>query len=286
MVSRLETLHQREYRKAPIRVEAYEWDAEVTGGLVALKGRMKEPTRHGGGVRGAIREFSRQSRLRMLKMIAKVNWDQAGNGVFITLTFPDTSMPMAAASRNRVLAEFMRRTEKHLGRPVSGLWRCEWVERKSGIYRGKLLPHYHLILFGVRFIPYQEINLWWKEALHQDGIVMTDVDHLGNEQLHSIYIAKYCAKVSPISLSMSHISDFVGGRHWGYFRRSKLPLAETKYFSNIGLDTVHQLRSVAKECLPWYDMELDGGFCLIGKLGRELCDATLELLLDAEEENA
>lgn len=281
----MESGHTNSYRKAPIRVESREWDAEVCGELVALKGRIKEPQRHGGGIRGPIREFSRQSRLRMLKQVARMDWAKAGNGVFITLTFPDTSMPMGGRARSRVLAEFMRLTEKYLGRHVAGLWRCEWVPRKSGIYRGILLPHYHLILFSVRFIPYKEINLWWKQALGQTGTVMTDVDSLGTKNLHAIYIAKYAAKVSPISLSMTHIAKMIDGRHWGVFRRSQLPLAKKRFFTNISLDTVDHLRNVARESLPWYDKEFDGGFCLIGKLGAGLCDATLELLLDAEIED-
>jgi hypothetical protein len=274
-----------EYEKTPIRIGDRIWDAEVRGGLIALKGRLKYPKRTGGGKRRAIRSFSRQSRFRMFKMIASIDWQCRKRGLFITLTFPDEVMPVAKERRMRALAEFFRQVEAFLGCEVSALWRCEWEERLSGTHKGMYLPHYHLIVFDVRYIPYKMINLFWQRAINWTGYVRTEVKRLATKKAHGIYIAKYCAKVPHLSSLVSVAYSRIDGKHWGYYRRKKLPRATQWYFEDISLSNVMTLRDLASSALTWYDQETDAGFTVFGKFGEKMAQSVLNLLLDTETPN-
>jgi hypothetical protein len=268
------------YVKKPIRLSDREWDAEIRGGLVALKGRLKTPVFRRGGLRSTIRQFTRQSRFRMFKMIATLDWRQAGKGLFVTLTFPDAMLPCTAKQRMRWLAEWFRKLELYLGRQVSAVWRCEWAERLSGEHKGMFLPHYHLLIFSVSYVPWQTIRKLWRDTLGYDGYVRTDVRRLSSKKDHGVYIAKYCAKMPDVHSLVNVAYSRIDGRHWGYYRQRLLPRAERMYFSDLSLATVMTLRDIADRELPWYDIECDAGFALIGTAGERLAKACLDFCLD------
>jgi len=276
----MDATNTRRYTKSPTRHADYEWDAEVRGGLTALRAKFRSKRLRRTPPRGDIIGFSQRSRCKMLKFVATIDWQHAGDGVFVTLTWPTAAWPADKNTRMRCLWEFLRITEKHLGHKVSGLWRCEWKKRLSGKHRGEFLPHFHLILFGVRFIDKELVKKWWGKVC---GVArgVTWIDRLDSREKHAVYIAKYAAKPTPLSvLDYVPYSRNVSGRHWGYYRLTDLPRHPSLYFENVPLATVIQLQALAQSQLPWYDAELDLGFTLFGKHGEQLADAALEIILD------
>jgi len=221
----------------------------------------------------------------MFKTIASLDWKRAGKGVFVTLTFPDEVWPKTKDERLRAMAEWFRKMERFLGKKVGAIWRVEWEERLTGTNKGKFLPHFHLIIFSVGYIPYRYVNLCWKESLRHEGYVRTEIKRLGNEKKTGYYVSKYCAKVPPLSSLVSVAYSRIDGKHWGYYRIKLLPRSPKRYFSDLSLATVEKLRNTAVSCLPWYDKETDAGFCIMGEFGRKLSAKALQFLLDNEIED-
>lgn len=272
----------KHFKRPPWRPEAYTYDAEVRGGKIALKCKQRFPKMSGGGRRGRISTFTAQSRMRMFKMTATIDWTAARTGVFITLTFPDACLPMLASERMRALWEFFRRLETYLGHQVSALWRVEWLPRESGRFKGQAMPHFHLIVFDVRYFPYNVCNWTWKEVLGREcwEYTRTECERLSNERQHGAYIAKYAAKLPSSLVSVAY--SRIDGKHWGYYRLKNLPRATMEYFTDVPLKTVRELRAMAAEHLRWYDPQTDLGFCILTRFGRRLARRALQLLLDSE----
>lgn len=269
--------------KVPLRWQDHEWDFEIRGGVTALKGRRLYAGHFKPKKRGKITTFSRRSRFRMYKMIGSIEWPTIGNGLFVTLTFPDERLPMAAHYRMRKLAEWFRKVENYLGHKISALWRIEWEERLTGEFKGRMMPHYHLIIFSVRYFPYWKTNGFWKQVLKWDGYVRTETKRLCDQRTHGIYIAKYAAKPIPLSSLVNVSYSRIDGKHWGYYRQNKLPRAKSVYWKNLSLKAVAELREIAASLLPWYSIEHDAGFVLMGQFGRDIAAACHQLVLDAED---
>ena len=218
----------------------------------------------------------------MFRMISRINWPAAKTGLFITLTFPDEILPVDSWARSRALKEFFRQFEAELGGLVSALWRCEWEVRQTGIHAGQVMPHYHLIVFQVRYFPYSKVNAIWRNVIRWPGYCRTDTQRLANEKAHGSYIAKYCAKVPRDGSLVSVTYSRIDGKHWGYHHKKLLPMAMREFFDWVPEDTARKLRSIAARELPWYRQETDSGFCLLGRFGRGLSREFKKVLLDSE----
>jgi hypothetical protein len=71
---------------------------------------------------------------------------------FAHLTFPDceyreNSRVMADRAKGCLDAFFKRL--KRVSPGAAGLWRLEWMPRKTGVHVGKLMPHFHLLVWGL-----------------------------------------------------------------------------------------------------------------------------------------
>jgi len=270
-------------KRSPVVLRDHVWDAEVCGGLVALKGHTSRifPVKSTKGK--FIKEFSRGSRLRMLKMVARINWSKVKKGVFITLTCPDAVWPKWKEHGVSYRHRFFRDTENYLCKKFGCLWRVEWKPRESGAYKGIVLPHIHLLVPNVAFIAKEVVKSLWKGACQCKGECITWIDALDSKEKHAVYIAKYCAKYSPLSV-LDYVAQLNStGRHWGKHRPSLIPMHESEYYENITLETVAELRGMAACNLPWYDHDTDPGFSIFGKKGIELAAVARRILLDAGE---
>ena len=109
--------------------------------------------------RGVIRGFSPCSRRRFQRRLAQVSVT-AELPEFVTLTFPDSVlMDWRPESGRWKFHAFCQQAKVHLQNffkvlkrelpGASGFWRMEFVERKSGVYVGMWVPHFHLLVFGV-----------------------------------------------------------------------------------------------------------------------------------------
>jgi hypothetical protein len=108
------------------------------------------------GKRGRICGFSGGSRRRLQRRQAEVSV-AAALPLFITLTYPDSILPDAwgcgefnqFCERARSdLDAFLKRLCRELPM-VSAFWRIEAQPRKSGLHVGLLVPHFHLLMYGI-----------------------------------------------------------------------------------------------------------------------------------------
>lgn len=114
------------------------------GWHLRLAGRYAEVTytptapreRKGGGVRGSCRLWTRQSRVRLLKELAGIDWESWGPLLFVTLTYP-AHFPTDGQTVKTHLARLRRRWQRRFGAP-HGAWKLEFQARGA--------PHVHLVL--------------------------------------------------------------------------------------------------------------------------------------------
>jgi len=101
--------------------------------------------------RGKCKGFSFGSRRRLLDRLNQVS-KAAELPVFITMTLPDDvfcdNVSRFAAEAKRWLDTWIKRLRR-VEPNACGVWRIEWQSRKSGLYEGKLFPHFHLLLWGL-----------------------------------------------------------------------------------------------------------------------------------------
>lgn len=124
------------------RSPAKDWNAEQFG-------------RHSSEVarRGLCRGFSFSSRRRMLGRVNEVSV-AAPMPCFVTLTFPDAvfddDASRFAKTAKLCLDTFFKRLRR-VAPQAAALWRLEWQSRKSGLHEGKLVPHFHLLVWGLEW---------------------------------------------------------------------------------------------------------------------------------------
>lgn len=216
----------------------------------------------------------------MLKMVATLDWSRMNKGLFITLTMPDEAWPMEVPERNKAKYVFFRNMENYLGHQVGALWRIEWKKRLTGKYLGQILPHWHLIIPSVKFIPKEIVLGWWRDALHVKGHLMTRVDKLSDRKKHEVYICKYCAKL-PDANGLDYGAYLnIKGRHWGYQRKHLIPTCPLLEIDDLDTYQVQQLRREVERLCPWYDADVDAGFSTFGKRSATLLAMIRELGLD------
>jgi len=104
-----------------------------------------------GRARGKCQGFSFGSRRRLLN---KLNSLECASRLpyFVTLTVPDEVFDDNASSFSKKAKEWLDAFLKRLRRvsaQAAGIWRLEWQSRKSGVHEGKLVPHFHLLVWGL-----------------------------------------------------------------------------------------------------------------------------------------
>jgi len=179
----------------------------------------------GGGARGGIKGFSRQSRRRLLELIASVRRD-AELPVFITLTYPDKFPTVERAKRD--LKVFEQRIQRRFDR-CGGIWKLEPQERGA--------PHFHLLVWGVDEVVMLGwvVKNWFEIA--GDG----DLNHF---RFHSGLLkgSKPCvSKVKSWRGVWSYAAKYLGktfevagwgklwtGRFWGVFNRQNINFGEKR----------------------------------------------------------
>lgn len=185
-----------------------------------------------GGKRGAIAGFSRHSRNRLLRTVAKLQ--RSRRPLFITLTYPDEFVEKRLDGeilKRKHLKNFYKRMQYRY--PEMGLvWKLEYVERKSGEHQGVIFPHFHLIAWGLEGQDIFDMRdyvagSWWEVC----GKLSEDHRAAGTrvERLRSVggvlyYASKYLGKEvrdvfddreAPINV----------GRWWGLMGRERLPFS-------------------------------------------------------------
>lgn len=163
--------------------------------------------------RGMIKGFSRQSRRRILRIVATIK--RIEKPVFITCTYPD-EFPTEGAAMKKHLDTFFKRIIRGYPDAII-LWRLEPQKRKSGMNKGEIAPHYHMLIWKV---PYSDLREWipvnWYEVVNSG-----DEKHLSAgtrvERVRSVHgVLNYTSKY--ICKSLEFVVEG-WGRYWGIINR-------------------------------------------------------------------
>lgn len=162
-----------------------------TGCFVQLHCPRSAPMACHAFARGTIQEFSRQARKRMLQAFGQIDEEKVSqNSCFITLTYPD-EYPTDRVVWHKHIGAFLDWLAYRY--PDTGVfWRLEFQERGA--------PHWHLLVIGARYIPYQDVTDEWASIAHVGdrfhGEYATKVQGLKGWRQACYYVSKYCAKVA------------------------------------------------------------------------------------------
>lgn len=163
------------------------------------------------GTRGAVKGFSRASRKRLLDLFNKIPLDVRRNALFVTLTYP-SQWPDDWAKWKRHLDTFVKRVLRRWPRGAM-IWRLEFQKRGA--------PHFHLVVFGVPFVPHRWVARAWFEIVdsgqpeHLEA--GTEVRRCRNDKMAQYYISKYVGKEDD-----SEQGKNCCGRVWGVRGRDSL----------------------------------------------------------------
>lgn len=126
----------------------------VGGSLVETRPHIRRSYKPVGGLRGKVKGFSYGSRNRMRKRMAAFSRDHMKRALFVTLTYPSV-FPDGPTCKAQFQAWCKRLFYKY---PKAGIvWREELQQRGA--------PHFHVMVLGVRFIPYQWVAQTWCEVV-------------------------------------------------------------------------------------------------------------------------
>lgn len=241
------------------------FNIEFCGGLVAVAhARVRLDSQQGlnQSKRGVISEFSPKSRLRMLKLMAKINWTDH-KAIFITLTYPQT-WPDNKTAKNHARAFLKRINRRFPDVKIPVIWRLEFQERGA--------PHFHLLLIDMPFIHYTEIQQMWMDIIGETNQrVFTRIEMIQSKRHAMYYVSKYMAKRKPLHSGFNPVpyladnepeSEFLG-RLWGIENRTALPLCPTIYFTVTGLwGAIWQFKRYARKIWHRINNHYAKGFTL------------------------
>lgn len=195
-------------RKVSGKVDFY-----VGGSLIKVVKPRISVKQAGGGIRGRVSGFSKNSRRRLMRTLGQV--DKEEMPVFVTLTYPGEWDPNYKTWK-RDLDRFLKRlVYKFEG--VSGVWKLEPQKRGA--------PHYHLIIWGanygrlLRFVA----DAWYQVVGSGDNrhlLAGTRVEMVRSWKGVMSYSAKYLGKVVEMPDGWENV-----GRYWGVFSRAAIPWA-------------------------------------------------------------
>lgn len=232
--------------------------------------QSKPPTR------GPIRKFSDQARMRMIRECLKINWELTLPALFITLTTPDDIADTSPAERTTQREMFRRRLETHIGRKVPILWRIEWKRRRSGMLKGKLIHHFHLLVCNVEYIHWRLIRKWWALSIGAKGILKTWVERVESPLKCANYMQKYMSKVPSLDYAPYLNNNNNIGRQWGIMRRPQMPYSVRQQVFYLWDEDMEWLSSVASEKIQEFGKYGPMSFTLFGDDVREGCEIYFE----------
>jgi hypothetical protein len=180
----------------------------ATGGAYARLQGEGPPRAETGSIRGVVQGFSRWSRKRLTDLVHQVD-RSTSKPLFVTLTYP-AAYPTDWQETKRHLHNWLRRLMRRWP-GASVIWRLEYQKRGA--------PHYHVLVFGVPFLPKRWVSRSWFEVVGSGDdkhlAAGTQVVRVRSWRGAAYYCSKYLSKASE-----GHPSET--GRMWG--TRGVLPI--------------------------------------------------------------
>lgn len=224
------------------------------------------------GKRAAITGFSEKSRWNLIKKTMRWDWDNIGPSVFVTLTYPDTHAKPTQEDRNKHRYLWHRMLETWRGCNTPMLWRVEYAERKSGVIVGQTVPHWHMLVFGVPFIPHGLLRSWWKSVIGCKGYVRTHIRAVKGPKGAAKYLSKYLSKdVCNYSLVRATYHN-IRGRHWGILREEEIPCHRLIRIGKLSDAERQYIYEIASERLAGVDSQSQDSFTAYGQLTADILD--------------
>lgn len=237
----------------------------VRGNVLQYKNGLAWEPPPGCEKREAITTFSDAARRRMIHEINAIDFRNTPLSVCITLTYPDEHIFDDQYARGMQRSMFLRKVETHLKREIYGIWRTEWLPRKTGKYVGWLAPHIHLVLFRIRWIHRDIVNDIWKSVLHHDGYLRTDTRRARKEKTTLHYLAKYVSKKVSSSLVIASYPNSPDGKHYDWIRRNLLPMYPRETISKITEEQHEYAHAAHKRSWPESETAFGESFTILGK---------------------
>lgn len=198
----------------------HEIHLEAQGSFVALAVKHYAGSKVGGGRRGRIVGFSKASRRRLLRKLARLDNTRPK---FVTLTYPgDYPDPQTAKKHLRAFLQRIRRRASE----ASAVWRLEYQDRGA--------PHFHILAYNWPYISFETVKMWWGEIIGvpYDLTLFVRIEQVRSKRGTMYYASKYMGKpTSKPAAGAFFISDayLYAGRVWGVFNAGFLPFAARVY---------------------------------------------------------
>jgi len=200
--------------------------------------------------RGRVFGMSHASRRRLLekfgRMAARAVDGHRNVAVFITLTVPgeEESLPSPQEMKAHLRA-FLERIRRRYPR-ASAVWRLEFESSGARDYH----PHFHLLVFGLPWVPKETVQGWWRDVLDCEWErPFTRIEAVRSWRGVMSYASKYISAKSggvhhdsyPHAGIDAETGEVVGdvdvetglvhtGRLWGVFNGDHLPMAELREY--------------------------------------------------------
>lgn len=182
--------------------------------------------------RGKIKGMSAASRKRLFDQLNQIKRKAFASALFVTLTYPGKWVDDWQQWK-RDLQALLKRLFREYPRAAT-LWRLEFQARGA--------PHFHFFVFNVRFIPYEQIALWWYEIVNSGDPrhlkAGTEVRRVQNRRKALHYVAKYMAK-------RGESDERYTGRVWGIRGGKYLPVLLHTVF--VDDDAFRMLQSILRD---------------------------------------
>lgn len=201
--------------------------------MCKLKGKSSNPNPPKPGIRGKA-GFSSRSRKRLLQLMASLDRDTRPP-LFLGLTYPGDRWPANPVIWHEHIESFHKRLcRKYPMCNIAILWRLEPQHRGA--------PHFHLLVFGVPFIPYQWVGAAWAAITDGNAATCSRVERVKSWRGAMSYASKYLGKAGKGDEFTTADGDPVEdvGRHWGVKGRKHLPATWVAYV--LLQHEFHQLR--------------------------------------------
>lgn len=238
---------------------------EIQGQCVCVAVR-KGPLWYQPKLRSKVKGFSAASRLRLFKVVNRLDFSRAGKCTFATQTWRDELGRPSPSAITQARSWCQRSLERLADKQLSGIWRVEWQERKTGRYRTQLMPHLHVIYFDIPYIRKEDWTAAWAQAIGWQGRVSVKLEKINGLRQCLYYVSKYIAKLDGLcNLDIpAYLNNYLPGRKWGTYRRQLLPVADKTEIRVPPGELVDRIRAIAIEAWSKTPPFESSGFTVFG----------------------
>lgn len=269
--------HYYRYAALEGRIHTITIQGKVLTWDIAREAYARPPEKKKGTVTG----FSAAARLRMFRLLGRIDYSKIRPAYFITLTYPDHALPKGKDQCNRQRYLFWRDLEKYLAGQTQGVWRLEWIGRKTGDWVGFACPHIHLVLFSGRLLDVETVRDAWMRSINEDAWTSVDCQMMTTEKQLGCYVAKYCAKADCLLDVGLNLNKMWSGKFWGCHRRNRMPFGGSEEWRLVTTDLLEACYAYALEGRDIRYADRNKSITILGAKAVELGELIQHAAIDA-----